>query len=242
MTTKTTKTRKFRPSPAMIVSCVALCLALAGTAVAAPGLAVRSAQIVNGTIRSADLGRDSVKSPKIADATVSAADLGTDSVGADEVAKDAIGSEEIAKDAVNTDEIAKDAVKTEEIADNAVNSAKVATDSLTAVDLAANSVGTSEVANESLTRGDLGSDSVGASELGVTTVRTNAEPIAAGANGSISVQCLAGEQMLSGGGAPNAYGVEMVSNAPTGNGWHYAASNKTGSNASITVYAVCLLP
>jgi hypothetical protein len=235
-----TSKSKFRPSPAMAISCVALFLALVGTAFAAPQLAVRSAQIVNGTIRTADLGKDAVKSPKIADATVSAADLGTDSVGTDE----------IAKDAVTTDEIAKDAVKSDEIAENAVASPEVAPDSLTAGDLAGNSVGSSEVANESLTQDDLAANSVGSSELqagsvaagelGGTVVRTKSEPIAAGANGTISVDCLAGEQMISGGGAPSAFGVEMVTNAPSGNGWFYAASNKTGANHSITVYAVCL--
>lgn len=235
-----TSKSKFRPSPAMAISCVALFLALVGTAFAAPQLAVRSAQIVNGTIRTADLGKDAVKSNKVADATISAADLGTDSVGSDE----------IAKDAVNTDEIAKDAVNTDEIAENAVASSEVAPDSLTAGDLAAASVTSSEVADQSLTSNDLGPDSVGSSEiqagsvganeLGGTVVRTKSEAIAAGANGSIAVACQGTEQIVSGGGAPSAYGVEMTSNAPTGNGWFYAASNKTANNATITVYAVCL--
>lgn len=237
-----TSKSKFRPSPALVISCVALFLALVGTAFAAPQLAVRSAQIVNGTIRTADLGKDAVKSPKIADATVGAADLGTDSVGADE----------IAKDAVNSDEIAKDAVKSDEIAENAVASPEVAPDSLTAGDLAANSVGSSEVADQSLTQDDLAANSVGsselqtgsvrASELGDVTVRTKSEPIGAGNNGVIAIACEAGEQVLSGGGAPSAFGVEMTSNAPSGNGWFYAAKNTNGAGATITVYAVCLLP
>lgn len=228
----TTKTRRFRPSPAMIVSCVALCLALAGTAVAAPQLAVRSAQIVNGTIRTADLGKDAVKSPKIADATVSAADLGTDSVG--------------------TDEIAKDAVTADEVADNAVASPEVAPDSLTADDLAANSVGSSEVADQSLTQADLGINSVGetevaadaisADELATVTVRTNVTAIANGANGGVNVSCAAGEQILSGGGQPDNFGVEMTSSRPSGNGWLYQAKNNSGGNSNLTVFAVCLAP
>lgn len=226
----TTKTRKFRPSPALVISCVALCLALVGTAVAAPGLAVRSAQIVNGTIRTADLGKDAVKSPKIADATVSSADLGTDSVGSDE----------IAKDAVNSDEIAKDAVKTDEIADNAVASAEVAPDSLTAGDLALGSVTSSEIANQTIGSDEIAPSAVHAEELGGTVVRTNSKTLAAGTNGSISVPCQGAEQVISGGGAPSNYGVEMTSNAPSGNGWFYAASNKTGASQTITAYALCL--
>ena len=225
MTTKT----KFRPSPTVVISCVALFLALTGSALAAKA-SIGSRQIVNGSVRTVDLRDSAVQSAKIADATVTADDLGTDSVKSDEIAKDAVG----------TDEIAKDAVKSDEIAENAVASSEVAPDSLTAGDLAANSVGSSEVADQSLTANDLGSDSVGSSELGATTVRTQSEAIAAGANGSIAVACQGNEQIVSGGGAPSAYGVEMTSNAPSGNGWFYAASNKTAANQTITVYAVCL--
>ncbi len=198
--------------------------------VAAPKLAVRSAQIVNGTIRTADLGKDAVKSPKIADATVSANDLGTDSVG--------------------EDEIAKDAVKSDEIAENAVASPEVAPDSLTAGDLAPNSVGSSEVADGSLTQADLGVNSVGATELAAdavsadelatVNVRTASKAIANGASEGVSVSCAAGEQILSGGGQPGHFGVEMTSSRPSGNGWLYQARNTSGSNSTITVYAVCL--
>jgi hypothetical protein len=225
----TTKTRKFRPSPALVISCLALFLALTGSALAAKA-SISSRQIVDGTVRTVDLRDNAVTSPKIANATVTADDLGTDSVGSDE----------IAKDAVNTDEIAKDAVKSDEIADNAVTSSEVAADSLTAGDLAPNSVTSTEIVDQTINSNDIGPNAVNADELSVVVMRTKNEPIAAGANGSISVPCQAGEQVLSGGGAPSAYGVEMTSNAPSGNGWFYAASNKTAGAQTITVYALCL--
>jgi hypothetical protein len=225
-----TSKSKFRPSPALAIGCVALFLALTGSAFAVGKNTVRSPQIVNGTIRTVDLHRDAVRSNKIADGTVGAADLGTDSVGSDEIAKDAVNSDEIAE--------------------NAVASPEVAPDSLTAGDLAANSVGSSEVADQSLTQADLGTDSVGASEvaanaigadeLATVNVRTANEPINNGANGSISVSCAAGEQVLSGGGQPGHFGVEMTSSRPSGNGWLYQAKNNSGSNSTIAVYAVCL--
>ena len=90
-----TKTRKFRPSPALVISCVALFVALTGSALAAKA-SIGSTQIVNGTVRTVDLRDSAVNSPKIADATVTADDLGTDSVGTDEIAKDAVKSDEIA--------------------------------------------------------------------------------------------------------------------------------------------------
>ena len=138
-----TSKSKFRPSPAMAISCVALFLALVATAFAAPKFAVRSAQIVDATIRTVDLRDNAVSSAKIADATVTAADLGADSVG------------------------------TDEIAENAVASPEVAPDSLTAGDLGPASVASSEVADQSLTQDDLGPSSVGSSEIQAGAIRSS---------------------------------------------------------------------
>jgi hypothetical protein len=225
-----TSKSKFRPTPSLVISCVALFLALTGSALAIGKNTVRSAQIVDGTVRTVDLGNNAVSSPKIADATVTAGDLGTDSVGTDE----------IAKDAVNSDEIAKDAVKTDEIADNAVASAEVAPDSLTAADLAANSVTSLEIANQTINSDDVGLNAVGAEELSAVTVRTKSDQLAAGQKGVVSVACQGNEQVLGGGASASAFGVEMTSNAPVGTGWFYAGWNQTAGTQTVTVYALCL--
>lgn len=206
----TPKTRSFRPSPALVISCVALFLTLAGTAFAAPKFLVRSAQIVDATVRTVDLRDNAVSSPKIADATVTAADLGTDSVG--------------------SDEIAKDAVKSDEIAENAVASSEVADQSLTQDDLGPNSVGSSE----------LQAGAVRASELGPIIQVSNSTPIAAGANGGVSVACPAGTTVISGGAQPANFGVEMTSSLRSGNGWLYQAKNNNGAASTLTVFAYCL--
>ena len=188
----TRKTRSFRPSPALVISCVALFLALTGSALAV-GIAknsVRSAQIVDGTVRTVDLRDNSVTAPKIA--------------------PDSVGSEEIAE--------------------NAVESPEVAPESLTAADLGANSVGA----------GELQADSVGSSELGTVTVRTNSTTVANNGNGSVSVSCAPGEQLLSGGGQPGHFGTEMTSSRPSGNSWLYQAKNNSGSEDTLTVFALCL--
>lgn len=211
----TRKSRSFRPSPALVISCVALFMALAGSAYAV-GIGkntVRSPQIVNGTIRTVDIRDNAVNAAKIA--------------------PDSVGSEELAPDSVTT----------REIAENGVESSDVAPDSLTAGDLGPASVGTSEVADHSLTGQDIAPDSIRASELGPVTVRNSApQAIAAGANGSVSVQCGQDEQMLSGGGQPANFGVEMTSSRPSGNGWLYQAKNNNGTASTITAYVVCLLP
>ncbi|HWM63368.1 MAG TPA: hypothetical protein VNP96_05185 [Solirubrobacterales bacterium] len=225
-----TRNRKFRPSPAMAISCVALFLALVGTAFAAPKFAVRSAQIVDNTVRTVDLRDNAVKSAKIADATVGAADLGIDSVG--------------------TEEIAKDAVKSDEIAENSVASPEVAPDSLTAGDLAANSVGSSEVADESLTQNDLAANSVGSSELQASSVRaselgpittvTKSTTITPGNNGFVTADCPAGTTVISGGGLTGNYTVPLVGTVRSGNGWSAYARNITANDSTVTAYAYCL--
>jgi hypothetical protein len=225
-----TSKSKFRPSPAIAISCVALFLALAGSALALPKLSVGSRQIVNGSVRTVDLRDSAVQSAKIADATVTADDLATDSVG--------------------TDEIAKDAVKSDEIAENAVASPEVAPDSLTAGDLAPGSVTSSEVADQSLTANDLGPDSVGSSELQAGSVRaselgaiaavSNSTTINAGANASVSVDCPAGTTVISGGNTAGDYRVALTGAQRTGNGWIAHAHSYAPNNTSLTVYAYCL--
>jgi hypothetical protein len=189
-----TSKSKFRPSPAMAIGCVALFLALVGTAFAAPKLAVRSAQIVDATIRTVDLRDNAVSSPKIADATVTAADLGTDSVG------------------------------TDEIAENAVASPEVAPESLSAGDLGPASVASSEVADQSLTQDDLGPSSVGSSEIQTGAIRSselgpifqvsNDTTIKGGANASVSVACPAGTTAIGGGARAGLYQVHLTSSYP----------------------------
>lgn len=215
-----TSKSKFRPSPALVISCVALFLALVGTAFAAPKFAVRSAQIVNGTVRTVDLRDNAVQSNKVADATITADDLGTD--------------------AVNTDEIAE----------NAVASPEVAPDSLTAGDLAANSVTSSEVADQSLTQDDLGPNSVGSSEIQTGAIRSselgtiiqvsNSTGIAANSNGGVTATCPAGTTVISGGAQPANFGVEMTSSLRSGNGWLYQAKNNTANASTLTAFAYCL--
>jgi hypothetical protein len=212
MTNMTHTNRRRRPSAALVISCVALFLTLAGTAFALPKLSVRSAQIVNGTVRTVDLRDNAVSSPKIA--------------------PDAVGSVQIAENAVSSPEVAPDSLTASDLGVASVTSSEVADQSLTSNDLGPDSVGSSEIA----------ANSVGSSELGNVTVRTNAEAIAKGAAGSVSVNCAAGEQVISGGGQPGLFGVEMTSTRPSGNGWLYQAKNNTGSDSTITAFAVCLAP
>lgn len=208
----TSKIRSIRVSPAMIVSCVALFLALTGSALAV-GVArnsVHSAQIANGTVRTVDLHNRAVKAPKIAPA--------------------AIGKTQLAEAAVDSSKVEDESLTAQDLAPASVTSSQVADQSLTAADLGPDSVGSSE----------LQANSVRASELGTVTVRTNSVKVAKGGDGSVTASCAAGEQLLSGGGQPGHFGTEMTSSRPNGNGWLYQAVNNTGGEESLTAFALCL--
>jgi hypothetical protein len=219
----TSKTRSYRPSPALIVACVALFAALTGSAIAA-GLAkdsVRSSHILNGTVRTVDLRDNAVSAPKIA--------------------PDAVGAEEIAENAVSSPEVAPDSLAAGDLAPASVTSSEVADQSLTANDLGPDSVGASEIQADAVGAAELAANAVNATEFGTVTLRTSApQAIANASNGTVSVNCAAGEQILSGGGQPANFGVEMTSSRPSGNGWLYQARNNSGGGSSITAFALCL--
>ena len=121
--------RRRRPSASLIVSVIALCFALMGTAVAA-GLApnsVGSKQLKDGGVKVNDLALNSVTSPKIADFEVANEDLKAGAVSTDKIAENDVQSQDIAADAVGNSELAV-TVRT-----NSVNVAAGATGSVTAV-------------------------------------------------------------------------------------------------------------
>jgi hypothetical protein len=211
----TTKIRSLRPSPALLISCVALFMALAGSAYAV------------------GIGKNTVRSPQIVDGTVRTVDLHENAVDASKLAPNSVTNSQLAENAVTSSKVADASLTGQDVADGSLTGQDVNDGSLTSAD----------IADHSLTGQDIAPDSIRASELGPVTVRTSPpQAIAAGANGSVSVQCGQGEQMLSGGGQPGNFGVEMTSSLPSGNGWLYQAKNNNASASTITAYVVCLLP
>jgi hypothetical protein len=125
---ETRKARRFRPSPAFVVSMVALLVALSGTAMALPGVnSVNSGDIVNNNLKSIDLKDDAaVASADVIDATLTGTDVAPDTLTGDNVAPDSLQAQDLAPDSVTPSELA----------DNAVTSTKIANNSVTGDDLA----------------------------------------------------------------------------------------------------------
>jgi hypothetical protein len=205
-----TSKSKFRPTPATVISCLALFLALTGSAFAVAKNTVRSAQIVDGTVRTVDL-RDNA-------------------VAAGKIAPNAVDTTEIAENGVESSDVAPDSLTAADLAANSVASSEVADQSLAQDDLGPNSVGSSE----------LQTGAVRASELGTIIQVSNSTGIAANAFGTVSVNCPAGTTVISGGAQPANFGVEMTSSLRSGNGWLYQAKNTNGAASTLTVHAYCL--
>ncbi len=208
----TSKTRKFRISPAMIVSCVALFLALTGSALAV-GIAknsVRSAQIADGTVRTVDLRDASVSSPKIA--------------------TDAVTGTQLAENSVSSPEVAQDSLTNQDLGAASVTSSEVADQSLAEADLGAASVGSSE----------LQTGAVRASELGTIIQVSNETSIKGNNNASVDVACPAGTTVISGGVRGGFYQVANSGSYRSGNGWHVDSRNNANNDTNLVVYAYCL--
>lgn len=218
-----TKTRSLRPSPALLIACLALFMAFGGTALAV-GVAknsIRSAQIVDGTVRTLDLRDNSVNAPKIA----------PDAVGSEEIAENAVASPEVAPDSLTAQDLGAASVTTSEVADN----------SLTANDLGPDSVGASEVQADAVGSSELAADSVRSSELAALLTSQNSTAIKAEGNANVTATCPAGTTVISGGGSAGLYAVHLTSSYRSGNGWHIdARNNSAGTDTTITAYAYCL--
>jgi len=205
-----TSKSKFRISPATVISCVALFLALTGSALAVGKNTVRSAQIVDATIRTVDL-RDNA-------------------VAAGKIAPDAVDTTEIAENGVESSDVAPDSLTAGDLAAASVASSEVADQSLTDADLGPDSVGSSE----------LQAGAVRASELGPIIAVSNATAIEAGKNASVSVNCPAGTTAISGGNTASDYRVALTGALRSGNGWLAHAHSYAPNNETLTVFAYCL--
>jgi hypothetical protein len=113
-----------RPSPALVVACIALLVALGGTSIAAVN------QLAANSVGTSQLKNNAVVTAKIKSGGVTASDI----------AANAVVAAKIASNAVVAAKIASNAVTSAKIAGNAVNSAKVQDGSLVAADLAAGTI------------------------------------------------------------------------------------------------------
>jgi hypothetical protein len=152
-------------------------------------------------------------------------------IGTNDIKNQAVTKPKIAKKAVTTGRLADQAVTERTLRDQAVTTDKIADLAVTNPKLADSSVDSAKIADSSVT----------ASELGSTQQVVSATTSVAGpGNGTVSVQCPAGTQVLSGGGGANSFLVFGVESFQSGNGWLWVARNTDATAHNIFATAVCL--
>lgn len=117
-------------SAANVLSCMALFIALGGTAYAAVKLKpnqVKAVNIANQAVTNAKIKTQAVTSGKIKNGGVVNADLGAGAVTGSKIAKEAVTSSALAKKAVTEAKLGPESVGTGKIDNEAITSAKIST-------------------------------------------------------------------------------------------------------------------
>ncbi|GAA5156674.1 hypothetical protein GCM10023340_45160 [Nocardioides marinquilinus] len=140
-------------------SLLALVVAL-GTGTAYAAATVRSSDIVDGQVRTVDLGANAVTGARIAPGAVKADDLASGSVTGGTVKDGSLGPLDVLDQSLTGDEVSN----------GSLTAADLAVDAVGGSELQAGSVDGDEILDGSVTAADLAADSVGASELGDNVV------------------------------------------------------------------------
>lgn len=124
------------------------------------------------------------------------------------------------------------------------DTAKSADSADTADTVANGAITTAKLANDAVTKDKLAPNSVTSDALAALTQRSNTSgTIAAGTGGNVTASCNAGEQRLSGGndGFTDVWVAASRASA-TGQGWTVFGFNDSAGNRTITSHAYCLAP
>ncbi len=105
--------RRFRPSPALVISLIALFVSVSGVAWAAA--TIGTSDIKNGAVTAAKLHTDAVTSPKIKNGAVGGAKIKNNAVNGAKVADGSLGTADLKNGAVNKAKISSNAVGADEL-------------------------------------------------------------------------------------------------------------------------------
>lgn len=218
--------------PASPIALLALFVALGGGAYAASGQ-IGTAELENGAVTKAKLGKSSVVPGKIRGGAVTRQKLRNGLVNTAKLAPEAVTGPKV-------DEATLEQVPSAAKADTATTAEKAdtATSAETAASVGPNGVGTAALQNGAVT----------APKLGAIVQRSDSISVPAGDTRFESASCLAGERLISGGAvwggsfnAATAKVLHLVYSTPSGNGWAARAYNGTGEARTIIVRALCLV-
>ena len=229
-----------RPSPALIVACIALLVALGGTSIAAV------TAVPNDSVGTAQLKNNAVTAAKIKDGQVTTADLASNAVTAAKIKDGQVTTADLASNAVTSAKIANDAVTNAKIGKNAVTSTEVTDYSLHANDFAPGQLphgpqGPQGPAGAQGPAGPAGPPGVTGLERRDTSTSTDSS-----SSKSVSATCPSGKRVVGGGARVTGAGageVSITESFPDSDGtkWNAVAVevNATAATWQLTAYALC---
>jgi hypothetical protein len=179
-----------RPSPSLVISMLALFVALTGTATALNGQsvidhndlqphvvhtgkihggAVTTPKLAGGAVTTAKLADGAVTNAKIDNGQVTTAKIAPAAVTFSRIAGGAVGTSRIAQGAVIADKLAGGAVTTPKLADRAVTNAKIDDGQVNAAKLSTNAVTTPKIAGGAVSTSRLAGRAVTVPKLNAAT-------------------------------------------------------------------------
>ncbi len=199
-----------RPSPAMVISSLALFVALSGSSYAAiKANTVGAKQIKANAVATSELKDGSVGTGDVADGAITGADVANESLrsedvsglGAADVSDGSIGLGDLSAESVDGSKIVDGSVATGDVADESLLGEDVLDGTLTGADVQDDSIGGDDVAR--LGKGDIAPGSFLDGRITVQFEQA-ATDLANGANQSYTVFCPAGQIAIGGGGRGDA--------------------------------------
>jgi hypothetical protein len=151
---------RMRGHLSLVISCLALVVAMSGTAFAvgiAPG-SIDTKELAKGAVTAKKIKAKAVTARKIRPSAVGSVALADGSVGSADLADGTVGSADLADGSVGAADLADNSVGASELLAGAVGTSVIADGSVGAADLADSSVGTSEIADRSIRLRDLGGE------------------------------------------------------------------------------------
>ena len=218
-----TQVSRWRPSPATAISCLALFVALSGSAVALQGRnTVASNDIKPGAVKRSDIALNALNSPRVANGTLRQIDFAPGTLLQGPQGPQGPPGPEGPPGPGGGGGGAPSGPAGGGLAGNYPNPT-----------IAANAVGGAQIVD----------NSVDASELGTITLRQSAaNNVAGGGFASATANCLAGEQVISGGADVSSTNLNLAEFRLSGNGWFITAKNNTGVNQTLQAEVLCLAP
>jgi hypothetical protein len=226
-------------TPATVISCIALFVALSGSVYAA-GLAKNS-------VKAKNIASNAVTTAKIKNGAVTAKKLGSSSVIGSKIANESVGASKLADASVRSNALGGGVVTTGKLKDLSVTEGKLATNSVTKDKIGANAVETGKLAKESVT-----SEKLAAGFYAQLTKNVSYESKVGPTDSEdpkfSTAACPAGKEAIGGGARVNG---ELKEVAVTGSypqevegkrtGWTAEAreTTPTAENWSVDAFVVC---